>query len=215
MGGDLALADHVRRLDPCNGRRGQTQSLEADYRSGDPLDEAMVLLRDVVQVLDLSDLDYSATAGEFQDHIHRPKPCKIGPALVDDNPLRHAMPADRALEEEPGRSHVAAIGKQEINGLAVAFDGPVAVGSFALYLGHPQFACHGLTELHGLRDQAVVSKKHWAPTASVEVGEVRHTETGAWGVSGRLAPTGICPECGAPSRQRHGWRRGRIEDFPA
>jgi transposase len=61
----------------------------------------------------------------------------------------------------------------------------------------------------------VVSKKHWAPTSSVLVGEVRQTETGAWVVSGRLAPNGICPECGAPSRQRHGWRHRRIEDFPA
>ncbi|WP_422257590.1 transposase family protein, partial [Tabrizicola sp.] len=61
----------------------------------------------------------------------------------------------------------------------------------------------------------MVSKKHWAPTASVEVGEVRQSETGAWVVSGRLAPNGICPECGTPSRQRHGWRRRRIEDFPA
>jgi transposase len=61
----------------------------------------------------------------------------------------------------------------------------------------------------------VVSKKHWAPPASVEVGEVRQTETGAWVVSGRLALNGICPECGTPSRQRHGWRRRRIEDFPA
>ena len=61
----------------------------------------------------------------------------------------------------------------------------------------------------------MVSKKHWAPTASVEVGEVRQSETGAWVVSGRLAPNGICPECGTPSRQRHGWRHRRIEDFPA
>ena len=61
----------------------------------------------------------------------------------------------------------------------------------------------------------MVSKKHWAPTASVEVGEVRQSETGAWVVSGRLAPNGTCPECGTSSRQRHGWRRRRIEDFPA
>ena len=61
----------------------------------------------------------------------------------------------------------------------------------------------------------MVSKKHWAPTASVEVGEVRQSETGAWVVCGRLAPNGTCPECGTSSRQRHGWRRRRIEDFPA
>ena len=61
----------------------------------------------------------------------------------------------------------------------------------------------------------MVSKKHWAPTANVEVGEVRQSETGAWVVCGRLAPNGTCPECGTSSRQRHGWRRRRIEDFPA
>ncbi len=61
----------------------------------------------------------------------------------------------------------------------------------------------------------MVSKKHWAPTSSVLLGKVRQTETGVWVVSGRLAPNGICPECGTPSRQRHGWRRRRIEDFPA
>jgi hypothetical protein len=61
----------------------------------------------------------------------------------------------------------------------------------------------------------VVSKKHWAPTVSVEVGEVHQSGSGGWVVSGRLAPNGICPECGTPSRQRHGWRRRRIEDFPA
>jgi transposase len=60
----------------------------------------------------------------------------------------------------------------------------------------------------------VVTKKHRAPTSSVEVGEVRKSETGAWVVSGRLAPNGICPECGMLSGRRHGWRR-RIEDFPA
>nr|WP_151720060.1 ISL3 family transposase [Gemmobacter serpentinus] len=30
-----------------------------------------------------------------------------------------------------------------------------------------------------------------------------------------MAPNGTCPECGTSSRQRHGWRRRRIEDFPA
>lgn len=61
----------------------------------------------------------------------------------------------------------------------------------------------------------MASKKHWAPTSSVLVGEIRQSGTGAWVVSGRLAPSGICPECGTASRQRHGWRRRRIEDFPA
>jgi hypothetical protein len=77
----------------------------------------------------------------------------------------------------------------------------------ALRMGHPQFVCHGLTELLRLKGSIRGIKKHWAHTSIGLVGEVRQTETGAWVVSARLAPKGVCPGCGTPSRQRHGWRR--------
>ena len=59
------------------------------------------------------------------------------------------------------------------------------------------------------------SKKQWAPCSAVTVGQVIHTESGAWCVSGTLAPKGICPDCGLQSRQRHGWGHRRLQDFPA
>ncbi|MDD7974018.1 ISL3 family transposase, partial [Roseinatronobacter sp. HJB301] len=34
-------------------------------------------------------------------------------------------------------------------------------------------------------------------------------------VSGSLTPNGICPDCGLHSRRRHGWRRRRLQDYPA
>lgn len=61
----------------------------------------------------------------------------------------------------------------------------------------------------------MISKKHWAPAKEVFVQHVGRTDAGGWVVSGILAPRGICPECGSPSRRRHGWRRRRVEDFPA
>ncbi|WP_300550439.1 ISL3 family transposase, partial [Roseovarius sp.] len=34
-------------------------------------------------------------------------------------------------------------------------------------------------------------------------------------VSGSLTPNGICPDCGLHSPRRHGWRRRRLQDYPA
>lgn len=45
--------------------------------------------------------------------------------------------------------------------------------------------------------------------------EVSQAGAGSWVVSGRLAPNGTSPGCGMRSRRRHGWRRRRVEDFPA
>ncbi|MGX9353480.1 transposase family protein (plasmid) [Shimia sp. W99] len=58
-------------------------------------------------------------------------------------------------------------------------------------------------------------KKNWAPCSEVKVDRVSRSESGSWVVSGVLAPKGICPDCGSRSRRRHGWRRRRIQDFPA
>ncbi len=43
IGAELTLADHMRGLDPRQGRGGGMERLEAQHRSGDALDEAMVL----------------------------------------------------------------------------------------------------------------------------------------------------------------------------
>ncbi|EKD60387.1 MAG: IS204/IS1001/IS1096/IS1165 transposase [uncultured bacterium] len=45
--------------------------------------------------------------------------------------------------------------------------------------------------------------------------EVSLACSGSWIVSGRLTANGTCPGCGMRSSQQHGWRRRRVEDFPA
>ena len=59
------------------------------------------------------------------------------------------------------------------------------------------------------------AKKLWAPSKEVTVDRVERTAAGRWVVSGSLAQRGICPGCGSQSRRRHGWRRRRLQDFPA
>ena len=59
------------------------------------------------------------------------------------------------------------------------------------------------------------SKKHWSPGSDVSVQSVERSDSGGWIVSGSLTPNGICPDCGLLSRRRHGWRRRRLQDYPA
>ena len=59
------------------------------------------------------------------------------------------------------------------------------------------------------------SKKHWSPGSDVAVQSIERSESGGWIVSGVLAPNGTCPDCGLHSRRRHGWRRRRLQDYPA
>lgn len=59
------------------------------------------------------------------------------------------------------------------------------------------------------------TKNQWAPFSDLTVDHVGRTESGAWVVSGTLAPKGFCPDCGLHSRRRHGWRHRRLQDFPA
>ena len=53
VAGKLTLSDHMRGLDPGEGRLRSSEGFEALYRPGQLLDEAMVLLHDVVEVFDL------------------------------------------------------------------------------------------------------------------------------------------------------------------
>lgn len=49
-----------RSRDGCGSRM---EGLEAQHRAGDPLDEAMILFKNVVEVFDLPDRDHAAFAG--------------------------------------------------------------------------------------------------------------------------------------------------------
>jgi hypothetical protein len=57
VGMELPLSDHMRGLDPSQGRLGRMECLEAKHGARDPLYEAMILFDDVVEVFDLQYLD--------------------------------------------------------------------------------------------------------------------------------------------------------------
>ena len=61
----------------------------------------------------------------------------------------------------------------------------------------------------------MLSKHHWSAGSDVSVQSVERSESGGWIVSGSLTPNGICPDCGLHSPRRHGWRRRRLQDYPA
>ena len=46
---ELPLSDHMRGLDPSQGRLGRMEGLEAKHGGRDPLYEAMILFDDVVE----------------------------------------------------------------------------------------------------------------------------------------------------------------------
>ena len=58
---------------------------EAQHLFGDPLDEMMILFKDVVQVFDLQDFDQLAIALDFQDGIDCLYASQIGSAFIDDD----------------------------------------------------------------------------------------------------------------------------------
>ncbi len=61
----------------------------------------------------------------------------------------------------------------------------------------------------------MTSKHYWSPGGEVSIQSVERNDSGGWIVLGSLTPNGICPDCGLHSRRRHGWRRRRLQDYPA
>jgi hypothetical protein len=81
IGAELTFSDHVGGFYSRDGCGGGMKGLEAKHRAGDPLDEAMVLLQDIVQAFDLPDVDGTPDAGEFQDHVTACRPARVAPLL--------------------------------------------------------------------------------------------------------------------------------------
>lgn len=101
---------------------------EAHHRAGDPFDETVVLLKGVVQIFHLSDLDPPSAAHELQDHIDRLKPGQIGAAFVDHNAFWRPVRRDCACKKPPSGCQISALGQHEFKGLAGAAHGAIEVG---------------------------------------------------------------------------------------
>ena len=54
----------------------------------------------------------------------------------------------------------------------------------------------------------------WSPGPGVKVQGITLQSNGIWTVSAVAKPIGICPDCGARSRHRHGWRSRSLADLP-
>ena len=101
-------------FDPSKRRRSRVNGLEAHHRAGDPLDEAVILFENVVEIFDLPDRDGLPCTGELQDYVHSLNAGQIGTALVDDDQVRHTVRANGALEETPGSGQIATLGQRDV-----------------------------------------------------------------------------------------------------
>ena len=94
----------------------------------------MILLNDVGEVFDPHHLNWDRAAEPLQHSIDLVDAGGVGAALVDDNPIRHTVRADRSLEEPPCGGQVAALTEHEIKRLPIPIHCAVQVGPAALHL---------------------------------------------------------------------------------
>src|SRR5713101_6213304 len=111
---------------PLKMTRAQLKSLNPSIGRIRPLTArwscAVVLLNDVVQILDLTNLDRGFSLG-----IHRMKRGQIGSAFINGYRLGRTVLSDRLFKEASGSGLVALGCKQEVNGLARLVYCPIEV----------------------------------------------------------------------------------------
>jgi len=86
---ELALLDHVHRLDAGDQRTCAAKVLEPEHGPHDSLDGPVILLDEVVEVLRLTHLDVGARVGA--DALDG---CRVGAALVDGDLFWNAVQVD-------------------------------------------------------------------------------------------------------------------------
>ena len=99
---ELALADHVDQFNAGEHAVGAQERFEVEHRPGHPLDGAMVLLDDVVEVFDLAHQNGHVAGGV--DRIDRRL---VSAALVHRDLIRIAVRFHGLVDEALGRSRVA------------------------------------------------------------------------------------------------------------
>ena len=85
----LTLPDHVDQLDPRERHGRRPEGLEPQHRSHQSLDGSMILLNNVVEIFDLTDLDASFVLSVVTFEGRR-----VGAALVDRNLIRCGIMPD-------------------------------------------------------------------------------------------------------------------------
>lgn len=67
---------------------------EDTHQFGDPFDIAVVLLKNIQPIFDLSDFNYVVSASEFQDRINIMQSGQTDSALINHNSIRGAVCLD-------------------------------------------------------------------------------------------------------------------------
>src|SRR5260370_22305424 len=92
----VSFLDHMHDLDAAQNDTRAVEILESQHRSDSALDGAMVLLNDVVQILDLTNLDRGFALG-----IHRMKRGQIGSAFINGYRLARTVLSHRLFKKPP------------------------------------------------------------------------------------------------------------------
>jgi len=118
----LALADHVHQLDAGEYRAGRPERFEVEHRPGHPLDGAVILLDNVVEVFNLAHRDRHVAAG-----IDRIPSRLVSAALVHRDFVWIAVYSNGLVEEAHAASMSRCAVSRKFNGLALLVDGAVEV----------------------------------------------------------------------------------------
>ncbi len=157
---NLALSDHRHHFVASKCPSSSWQAPEAEPRSHQPFDPAMILLDDVVQVFALAQ---PREAPQLASSLHVCRGTRVGRVPVHrDRTWVHRVRLGQRLAEEPlGRIGISPGGQQEVDGLAEAVDRAIQVGPGTLDLdirlvdpprsgAWPQVAPDALFELGGI-----------------------------------------------------------------
>ncbi len=110
---ELALANHMHHLDPRQCALSGPERLEAQHRPGEPLDRAMILFHDIIQILGLTDLNGCLLLGVVA--LDRRL---IGAALIDRDLRRCPLIPDRLAQKAQGGRTIPVGCEQKIYCLA-------------------------------------------------------------------------------------------------
>ena len=125
----LPFAQHVHEFNAGEGGLRGVQRFEPSHRPRHSFHAAVILLHDIIAILGLADDDRGAVFGLIALEGRF-----VGRAPINGDFLRHAVAADRLLENPQGRRLIAGFGEQKVDGLTLRIDRPIAIAPLAFDL---------------------------------------------------------------------------------
>ena len=125
----LPRGEHMSHLDATEWNECAPEILEPEHGAGTPLDRAVVLFDDIVQVLPLQDLD-----GRFALRVDGFQRSHIFTAFVDRHDRGFAIRGDPFFEIPTRRSLIPMGSQQKVDGVAGLVDGAIPVFPLAIDL---------------------------------------------------------------------------------